>query len=110
MKTLHMLHSLDLKPGETGTTVRLGDKWNVPPNTPLELCVCVPYCHIEGYGATVSTWMGRFKDVPACLIENEHELESRRYSGLKASMERAYGNLFNEDSVVTVLSYQRAAL
>lgn len=123
---MHMLHSLDCAPGEVGSTVRLGTKWldKVADAPFLVLCVCsdrcldsVCYnnpegrtcenCSREGTGEVLEVWSGKFFDIPARLIEMEHEVRSRLYSGLKASMTKAYQSDFNEDSLVTVVTYER---
>ena len=107
-KVLHMLHSLDVKPGDIGITVRRGDKWlSVTQGEQLDLCVCVPDHVIVDKGYVNFTWYGKFKDIPARYLELEHEVESRTYSGLLKSMRRAYGFEFNENEQVTVLGYVR---
>lgn len=107
MRTLHMLHSLDIAPGDFGSTVRLGDKWANALNEHIELCVCVPNCHVAGHGRVIEVYQCKFIDVPARLIQFEHELESRLYSGLYDSMKRAYDDKFDHMSDVTVLVYKR---
>lgn len=111
---LHMLHSLDAEPGNPASTVRLGDKWSYATaiDKKLKLCVCEAQCldpdkcgkdvdntscdncTIEGEGQVTSTWTGKFYNIPARLIEYEHEVRSRSYSGLLASMKFAYGEKF----------------
>ena|SRR5690349_2874149 len=127
IRVMHMLHPLDATVGEVATTVRLGTRWADSRGDELILCVCdahclapetcydpaagVPCANCErvGRGIVRNIWVGRFKDVPALEIEHEHEASSRCYSGLKASMERAYGNKFDEFKTVTVVTYQRTA-
>jgi hypothetical protein len=111
MNTLHMLHSLDTPVREYGVTVRLGDKWAkiASEDQDIELCVCdPPDTHtIQGQGTIVEVWHGSFADVPARLIEQEHEIRSRQFSGLYDSMKKAYGDKIDLDSEVTVLKYLR---
>jgi hypothetical protein len=106
-----MLHTLDVNVGDEGSTVRNGFKWaDLKPSELIELCVCLPTPedhHIQGTAQIVSTWFGRFQDIPARLINKEHEVRSRQYSGLFASMQHAYGDSFTEDSPVTVITYKR---
>jgi hypothetical protein len=113
MRTLHMLHSLDCEVGQNGTTVRRGDKWaGMQPGDHIELCVCTrdPESHdVQGEAMVLGAWEGVFRDVPAWAIEHEHEVRSRMYSGLLASMHKAYGPEFSENERVTVLLYRRAA-
>jgi hypothetical protein len=109
MRTLHMLHSLDCEVGEVGTTVRRGTKWNDAVDQEVELCACgLGDQHaVKGHASVFSAWTGSFSNVPARLIEREHEARSRRYPGLLVSMRKAYGEDFSESETVTVLSYKR---
>lgn len=126
MRTLHNLHTIDINPGQTGVTVRNGDKWADALNDKIELCECamVYYKHaslgpstvsqppemqhkIVGHGVVIEIWNGEFKNIPARYIEHEHEERSRMYSGLLESMRKAYGETFSEANHVTVLVYNR---
>ena len=116
MRILHMLHSLDCKVGEIGVTARNGSKWSDALGQIIALCVCThrqtdtytcPEEDIQGHGKVISVWRGSFSAIPARLIEHEHELESRGYSGLLHSMRRAYGEAFSENNDVVVLTYER---
>jgi hypothetical protein len=114
MNTLHNLHSIDILPGQTGVTVRLGKKWlhNASLDSAIDLCICTkdPESHeVVGKGVILDAWFGIFIDIPGRLLELEHEASSRTYSGLLASMKRAYGNAFDERLGVTVLTYMRIA-
>lgn len=121
-----MLHSLDVEPGDLGSTVRKGLKWAETEGVSLVLCVCsdrcrdaylcdnpaAPSCSVcdrQGRAVVVACWYGAMRDVPARLIECEHEERSRQYSGLLASMRKAYGPEFSEDETVTVLVYRRTS-
>src|SRR5262245_58097360 len=127
MRTLHMLHTLDVNVGEITSTVRNGFKW-ADLKTPepgalggeyIELCVCGfvdptggfipdPDRHnVVGLGEVVGLWFGKFQDIPARFLRNEHEVQSRTYNGLLDSMERAYGRGYSEESPVTVVVYKR---
>ena len=111
MRTLHMLHTLDVEIGKIASTVRNGFKWaDLKTGERLELCVCLPTPqdhNIAGEGVVVNLWFGRFQDIPAKLIANEHEVRSRTYKGLLDSMKKAYGDSFHEFSPVTVVVYER---
>lgn len=106
-----MLHALEVEPGEYTSTVRNGLKWaDLKIGERIELCVCTPTPQdhkIEGEGEIVGLWFGKFGDIPARLIANEHEVSSRNYNGLYASMVRAYGASFNTDNPVTAVEYMR---
>ena len=111
MRTMHMLHSLDVEPSQNGSTVRKGFKWaDLIEGELLELCVCTkdPETHdVQGTGYVWELWFGRFEDIPARLLRWEHELRSREYNGLLASMRHAYGRDFSESDPVTVVLYRR---
>lgn len=109
MRTLHMLHTLDVNFGEITSTVRNGFKWaDLAQDEQIELCVCLNGGHeVKGLGVVKDLWFGRFKDIPARLIRNEHEVRSRSYDGLLDSMQYAYGDKFTEESPVTVVVYGR---
>lgn len=114
MRTLHMLHTLDAAVGEETSTVRNGFKWaDLGVDEEIELCVCSPneegaHTHdVQGIGRVTGLWFGYFSDIPARFIANEHEVRSRNYFGLLASMRHAYGAVFTEHSTVTVVMYER---
>lgn len=112
MPTIHMLHMLETNVGEVGVTVRLGLKWNNLVNVGdwVALCVCLPTPddhHLAGIGKVVELWTGAFTNIPARLLEQEHEISSRNYSGLFNSMKKAYGTTFSDSSVVTIVAYER---
>ena len=123
-RIMHMLHQLDIKVGQVGSTVRLGNRWADSLGSRLILCVCSDFCKApntcndpkhnscgvcdrQGTGKVVDVWTGVFQDIPARLIHNEHEESSRLYPGLVNSMKKAYGDRFDETKVVTVVSYRR---
>jgi len=109
MRTLHMLHSLDVEVGNPGSTVRNGSKWADALGQLIELCVCDKEGNheVQGHGQVTGIWTGEFFNIPAQLIEREHEVRSRTYSGLLASMRNAYGEDFPASAQVVVLTYQR---
>lgn len=112
MRTLHMLHTLDVAVGEVTSTVRNGFKWaDLDQGELLELCVCLPVGEhrVEGTGEVQELWFGKFKNIPARLLRNEHEVRSRTYDGLLDSMCFAYGVNFTEYNLVTVVVYRRVA-
>ena len=132
-----MLHSLDATVGRLASTVRKGFKWaDLNHGEEIELCVCtkigearqVPCQHprdfggmeheydvrstpethdVQGRGTVEGLWFGYFKDIPARVLQFEHEERSREYSGLLASMRHAYGPGFSESDPVTVVVYRR---
>ena len=117
MNTLCMLHSLDIEPGQFGSTVRKGAKWlyRIESEEEIELCVCPNETYhpsdsgknIVGHGRVIDWWYGVFRDIPARLLQWEHEERSRNYKGLHISMQKAYGPDFDEESFVTVFLYVR---
>ena len=111
VKTLHMLHTLDTAAGDNATTVRLGFKWaDLKPGEELFLCVCErePETHsVQGKGKVEGVWVGKFREIPAYLLQFEHFKPAREYRGLYDSMRKAYGDAFGEWSFVTVVMYQR---
>lgn len=121
MRTMHMLHELEAPVGTSAVTVRLGPKWADSLAQDIELCVCRTLClqvegltadmrtvhTIEGHGVVEHIWTGKFLDIPARLIQIEHEIASRQYDGLYLSMKRAYGEQFHASSDVTVVTYRR---
>lgn len=111
MRTMHMLHSLDVETGNFGSTVRNGFKWaDVKFGEEIGLCVCTrdPETHVvAGRGRIVTTWVGRFMDIPSRLLQYEHEVRSREYRGLRDSMRKAYGAEFSEEDYVTLVLYRR---
>lgn len=122
-RVLHMLHPLDVDPGHAASTVRKGIKWKGAVGAELILCVCsdrcltaecsfpdfdpCDNCDRQGMGIAIGEWFGQFRNIPARVIEHEHEERSRLYSGLLQSMRKAYGSSFNDQSTVTVLIYDR---
>jgi hypothetical protein len=96
IRVLHNIHPIDTDVGEFGVTVRRGLKWaDAKIDEQLDLCVCPqgpdgPH-EVVGRGTVVGVWGGAFHQIPGRMIENEHEESSRMYSGLLASMRRAYG-------------------
>lgn len=111
MRTLHMLHTLDAEVGEFTSTVRNGFKWaDLKQGEQIELCVCLPTPQdhvVSGIGKVFQLWFGKFSDIPARLIANEHEVRSRSYYGLLDSMKKAYGQEFNGSNPVIVIEYLR---
>jgi hypothetical protein len=110
MRQLHNQHPIDTKPGQIGITVRRGGKWaDVKPGEELELCVGVgPNDQVPvGRCIVKEAVLCQFINIPARLIELEHEQSSRVYTGLLASMRKAYGADFNEQEPVVVLAYGR---
>lgn len=112
-RIMHMLHSLDIEVGDLASTVRSGFKWaDLEAGEDFDLCVCTrdPETHeVQGAGHVWDLWFGFFKDVPARLLSVEHEKRSREYTGLLASMRKAYGEDFHEGRPVTVVIYRRDA-
>jgi hypothetical protein len=129
MQLKNVQHDFETPVGETGVTVRRGFKWaSVATSTQLELWRCeVPHhgdcpvnsdapeegedrnknCAKQGTGRVVGHWVGQLKDLPARIIEQEHEEKSRTYSGLMFSLRRAYGPQLSDNDYVTALFYIR---
>jgi len=109
MRILHMLHALECETGNIGVTVRKGPKWANSIAEVIDLCVCdgEGAHEVQGRGVVVDNWYGKFLDIPAKLIEKEHEKRSRLYSGLLDSMQKAYGKDFTEEDEVVIVTYNR---
>ena len=116
MKQLKSLHPVEVERGMNGVTIRNSPKWyrDVEVGDKVELIWQaldtwggmndVP----QGIGIIIDKKVELFYNLKAKDIDHEHEISSRTYSGLLASMRRAYGDDFGEDSVVTILTYRRA--
>jgi len=111
---LDNLHKIDTKVGEKGVTIRLGIKWynRVRKGDIIDLQETIvgdtdTIQTIAGEGKITGKVYTTFKDIPARYVEKEHEEKSRVYSGLFESMKKAYGDEFDENSLVTVLFYER---
>jgi hypothetical protein len=103
-----MLHTLDASVDQLASTVRKGFKWaDLRYSDELELCVCEPEHNVQGHAWVQGLWFGRFFEIPARLLQYEHEVRSRTYDGLHDSMRKAYGDDFGADEPVTVIVYVR---
>ncbi len=73
------------------------------------LCVCDKEGNhsIQGEGKVTELALLIFRDIPARILEKEHAIEARQYSGLLKGMRFAYGEDFSENELVTVLGYLR---
>lgn len=108
-------HEFDVAVGQIGVTVRRGFKWaQVPRGTTVELY----YQHspekglsdeFRGTAEVVGHWVGQLHNIPARVIEMEHEASSRLYSGLVESLKRGYGP-FEENEYFTALFYRRVTV
>lgn len=111
LPVLDNLHKIDIEPGQIGVTVRRGNKWRarVSKGQRINLQETIDgKSTIVGMGEVQSFWWGWFNEIPARLVEFEHEERSRLYSGLLDSMRHAYEG-FDEYEEVTVFSYVRLA-
>lgn len=112
MRQLLNQHDIDLPVGRRGVTVRRGLKWaDAKSGDRLELMTGTgpdDQTHF-GEGVVVDAAVYRFKDLPAKLLEMQHEARARQYSGLLASMRKAYGPGFSEDEDVVAMTYERTA-
>ncbi len=112
MALYNVEHDFDVEVGEVGVTLRRGDKWfKVPAGTQLLLIRRdgsgdSAQEGVQGTGEVVGHWYGRLMDLPARVIEKEHEPSSRLYTGLLASLRRAYGEIA-EQEMFTALVYRR---
>ena len=125
MKQLkNVKHDFDVEVGSVGVTLRKGFKWaTAPRGEELELWECSiahegdcpariggrETCTLQGVGTVEGRWVGTLKSLPAKVIELEHEPSSRVYSGLLASLRRAYGPLMPEGEYFTALFYRRTS-
>lgn len=53
----------------------------------------------------LDTEIYRFRELPARVIDKEHDGRARTYLGLLEGMREAYGDDFNEDEYVTVVYF-----
>jgi hypothetical protein len=111
-----MLHPLDVKVGDLGSTCRRGDKWAESFGEEIALCVCkqrqtaeyaCPPSSIVGQAKVLGIWQGTFFEIPARYLVFEHEVSSRSYGGLMQSMRKAYGKDFVDSERITVVLYRR---
>jgi hypothetical protein len=108
-------HEFDVEIGAIGVTLRKGFKWaNVERGTLIDLY----FQHsaekglsdeFRGTARVVGHWVGQLKDLPARVIEMEHEASSRLYGGLLESLRRGYGSV-TESDYFTALFYQRVTV
>lgn len=108
---LAAVHKFNVLEGSDYTTVRRGTRWAASKiGDPVELVIQDP-ANREAYAVIgMGSILGievikKFRDIPARVLEREHELSSRIYSGLLESMQRAYGSVFKDTDEVTVVSY-----
>jgi len=110
MRKLQNIHPIDIAPGEVGVTVRRGDKWaNITHGEALEIYSGDVANQTKiGEGKVTNVMSCRFSEIPARLVEMEHEKTSRTYSSLLESMKRAYNEpKFKETDQVVVMTYLR---
>lgn len=105
---LQFLNPVGLK-GENFSTVRLGRKWaeRTVPEKPGEF-VTVELVDGDGksYGTAkvIDCWVGRLVDVPAILLECEHDPVCRTWSGLAQVLAAVYEpEVIEFGTIVTVL-------
>lgn len=104
------------------TTVRLGDKWKKITNKEdlLEIWFCeeshygrcgaAKGCGFKGTAEVHEHWYGALRDVPARLIQHEHNKQCRELEGLKQRLNEIYGghkfrNEVTLDDNVTVVTF-----
>ena len=100
--TLHTLDPPNVAIGGNGATVFNGKDWydlemDLLPEV-VNLCVCTPDHHLVGTAEVMSVSVYEFMEVPARFLEDEQSEDSSTYSGLLATMKRAYGEDFSEES------------
>lgn len=113
IKLVNLKHDFEVGVGDIGVTLRRGVKWaGRPVGTKLQLVRHEdPEGKVEqeqGEGVIVGHWVGHLRDLPAVIIEKEHEATSRLYTGLLNSLRRAYGTI-SESEYFTALFYKRTA-
>ena len=104
-------HEFSVAVGEIGVTIRRGFKWaQVPVGAVVDLVFQSSPDDVlgesRGTAKVTGVWVGRLLDLPARIIEKEHEPSSRTYSELVSSLKRGYGD-FNEAEYFTALFYKR---
>jgi hypothetical protein len=115
IETLHVsVAAIELPVDSIGVTVRRGRKWldYVEEHTTINLCQCTTDADgnvehtIIGKGRIENCDMCDFREIPARIVEQEHCVDARTYSGLLAAMKRAYPG-FRGHEDVTWLQYRR---
>jgi hypothetical protein len=92
-----------------GHEVRLKMPWKEKKRkTDLPIWCCTN-CEVQGTAGVFDYWVGRFAEIPARLLQWEHDKSSRDYAGLVEAMTRAYGDKFAEHVFVTLVLYRRAS-
>lgn len=122
-------HDFTVPHGFVGVTVRRGTKWQVAPGTIVDLWECdrghagaCPHyvdddahgghatCVRRGQAQVLGWWTGALIDLPEGLLALEHEPTSRTFTGLLASLRRAYGPKLLTSAEVTALAYLRLSV
>jgi hypothetical protein len=116
METIHVVTTPEKHRTELDvemTTCRLGDKWywRLDEGDDIEICRCEtangPHV-VTGRGFVTKAVYGPFCDMPDAWTEKNHSLGSNRsMAELAKAMKSAYGDQFDETSLVTVIFYKR---
>lgn len=94
---------------KTNVTVRKGVKWHgaegeyMARPTKREDPLDEPTIKI----VILDTEIHRFRDLPARVLDKEHDERACTYSGLLKGMREAYGESFHEDEYVTVVYFMK---
>lgn len=107
------------QPLKSATTVRLGTKWNrfvENEGRGVEVWRCPePHrgscrksdvdCEHVGGGVIEYKWVGPYSEIPARIVEAEHEPDSRTYDSLAETLRDIYGDSFDHHSTVTAMEF-----
>jgi hypothetical protein len=102
---MHTARAITVEPGQTGTTFRVGDKWDLPVGTEFQL-THGPDRTPFGEARIVATAKFPFELIPGSLLERCHT-GNNSYEGVLAAMRRAYGESFAESQETLVVTYKR---
>jgi len=107
MQSIHFLDKNQPNVGQEATTCRKGLKWYNQVNVDDEVnLVLDPGGAVFGRAVVTRLWFGWFRQVPALLVEIEHDPTCRTYSMLLACMKDIYDD-FKDTDLVTVVQYRR---
>lgn len=112
MFRLQNINKPDLEPGVEGNTVRLGRKWfdQVQIGNQIEITVGSGLQEeVIGLGVVTDLELKRFSSLTEGEIALNHKQGARTRIGLAAAMVQAYGQGWNPEEEVTVLTYKRLA-
>lgn len=104
---------------ELQVTVRVGEKWrysydnqNSHPMAYVSICDephlgdCGDDCERLGIADFKGEWFGILGNIPAAVIEREHEPGCQTFSGLRQRLQEVYGSDVGNQTFVTALTFR----